>query len=247
MSVVDKVVKLLALASEDGGGTEAERNLAAEKAQALMLEHRIDQAALENARGREALPGIERVRLGKFTQRDYWKYDLYYALGEQVGVDAIYTGDLGSKRVSLVGRPDSIEYVQALADWLIPQLSLECEKALLEAKEEPDSRWEQWRAYGAGAVSSLTMDFRRSFYEAAVAKIRDRLSMAAREKGELGMALVRSDQAAKDEFYGDSKPEVREIDTYTGRGTVSGLEAGDRADINPASRVEGGSRKELGS
>lgn len=243
--VLNKIEKLLALAAEEGGGTEGERNNAAEKAQKLMLEHRISLDDLEKAKGREALPGIERESYGELSQSRYWVYDLLNSIGEEVQVDAIFVGSLGSKRVSLVGRPDMIAYVKLLAEWLEPQLVRECEVALKEAKAEPGNRWERYAIYGAGELSALTMAFRRSFYEAAVAKIHHRLSMARREAGEKGTALVRSDRAAIDEFYGDRKPKTTEKDVYTGSGTTSGIGAGARADINPGNKVGTADRKEL--
>lgn len=245
--VLSKIEKLLALASEEGGGTEAERNNAAEKAQRMMLEHRISLDDLEKAKGREALPGIERASLGQIKQSDYWYYLLLHAIGEEVQVDAIYRGDLGTKRVTLVGRPDMIEYVRVLGEWLKPQLEAECARALIEAKRAPNSQWERMAIYGPGELSAVTMRFKRSFYEAAVAKISHRLSMARRAAGEKGMALVRSDRAAIDEFYGPLKPETVETDVYTGAGTATGYEAGGRVDIAPGNKVEGEDRKELES
>lgn len=244
-SVISKIEKLLALAAEESGGTEGERNNAAAKAQQLMIQHRISLDDLEKAKGREALPGIERESLGKISQSRYWVYDLLNTIGNEVQVDAVYVGGLGSKRINLVGRPDMIAYVKLLAEWLEPQLAKECEVALAKAKAEPGSDWERLKAYGPGELSALTMAFRRSFYEAAVAKIGYRLSMARREAGEKGTALVRSDRKAIDDFYGDNAPKSKEYELYEGAGTATGIEAGGRVDINPGNKVAGSDRKEI--
>jgi len=243
MGVVDKITKLLALASEEGGGTEAERNLAAERAQEMMLKHRVDQAAIEQARGREALPGIERERLGKVNQSRFWYVQLLEVIADEVQVDVIWVGSLGSKRVSLVGRPDSIAYTRKLAEWLAPQLESECAAALIEEKAHSD----EWAlAWSPGEAAARTMEFRRSFYEAAVRRIGHRLSMARRAAGVKGTALVRSDKAAIEEFYGDLKPKEVSREDYYGMGSDSGREAGDRADISPGTKVGGADRKEIG-
>lgn len=244
--VMDRVRKLLALASEEGGGTEGERNNALAKAQELMAKFQIEEFELAQAQGRESLPGIEMEVVAKLSLKDYWRYHLYYAIGEGVQVDALYAQRGMTKVVTLVGRPEAIEYVKTTVDWLVPQLELEQVKAAAELKESPE--WGLAKRFrNSGEMAAIAIDHRRSFLEAAVFAVEHRLSMARRERGELGSALVLSDRAAKDEFYGDHKPVEQEAEVRPGVGSRDGHEAGSRVDLNPSNKVAAEApRKELG-
>lgn len=246
-AVLRRIQGLLALASEDGGGTEEERDAAAAKAQSLMLKYRVSQDDLAGAAGRESLPGIEREFLGLFKQGSMWQKDLYHAVSVPVGVDTLYSSGLRGKRLSLVGRPDAIAYVKTMVEWLLPQLELECAAALVRQKEENPRLFtliEQggW-AYSAAEIAAATMEFKKSFYEHASEQIGWRLTAAAAR--EPGTDLVRSDKAAMDEFYGERKPKQVEHSPYDGIGAGAGMSAGREADLNPDRRVGAADNRQI--
>lgn len=239
--IVDRVGKLLRLAAEDSGGTEAERANALARAQELMHKHRIEERELDVS-GRAQLPGVEQQlwhrRLGLSK---VWLYDLAYAVGQGVGVDAIYVPRLASRNVYLVGRPEQIEYVKLVVAWIQPQLEREARLALAKYKErvKDTGRWPE----NPGDAAAISMAFSRSFYEHAVAVIASRLEAERRkqEQTSSGKDLVVSDRAALNEFYGDFAPEETSTPTYEGAGALAGVLAGEAADIDPSNKIEGGS------
>lgn len=242
---LSKVAKLLALAEEGRGGSEAEREVALARAQSLMTKHRIEERELVGQAGRSALPGIEQQRWEKFGLASVWKGQLAHEVGRGVGVDAIHLPKLAARRYWLVGRPDDIEYVKLVVAWVVPQLERDCRRELKEFRAERPHLW----AGNPGSAAAASAAFNRSFYEAAVDSISDRLAAARREDAEMagGSALVLSDRKALDDFYGDNAPKQTRESVYAGYGSAAGAEAGKVADINPSNKVESGAAAELGS
>lgn len=242
--IVDRVRKLLNLADEEGGGTDGERDAALAKAQALMNRHRIEEHELAREQGRPLGEGIRAKPFGVLTLKDRWQYYLLYAIGENVGVDAVMA-PLGKGSttigVQLVGRPESIEYVDLVARWIIPQLEAEAARALLQSKTDAPM------AGNPGERAGRSIKFRKSFMEGAVMSIRARLEEAHQRESTGSQGLVLHDKAAKAEFYGDSAPRESRSNWEFGEGSLDGIATGDRVDIDPRNKVSGDeARKELG-
>ena len=238
--VVDRIGKLLALAAEDSGGTEAERANALARAQELMHKHRVEEHELA-ASGKERLPGIEPDRwLPKLGMSKWWLIDLATHVGEGVGVDCIYVPRLASRSVYLVGRPESIEYVKLVVGWIQPQLERDARVALkhYKAKRKEVGDWPE----NVGDSAAVSMSYNRSFYGHAVVAIGVRLEAERRkqERTSSGTALVVSDKAALAEFYGDNAPKQVQQDVYSGAGAAAGAVSGRDVDINPTNKLEEG-------
>lgn len=207
-SAVDKIRKLLALAN-DPGATEAERLLAAERAQDFMLRHNIAELELEQSTGDR--PEFVEDRGDVIEgQANFWQGDLAYSIGRAVGdVEGFYVPISRTKRRQvLFGRADSIAFVRELVDYLTPFLQIECDAALIKAKAEAPRTWPCDECDGEGEVyvPDHSMDFRgayrrcpdcggkgyldnqvntrrfrSSFYDAATTRIRNRLYAQRRD------------------------------------------------------------------
>lgn len=228
--VLERVRKLLALANEESGAGEHERDNAAERAQVLMVKNRIEEHELE----KERESAIEDVRVGPMPE---WKGELLGEIGRNgAGVDAVFDRNSDPRIWFLVGRPEDIAYVQMLHSWLVPQLEAECEIGLNIIRSRPDLRsWDQW------VEPRDSIEFRESFFHGAVGAIAARLRAANREaeaESTTGTDLVRSDRAALDEFYGDKKPTKSPPRVVRGPAADLGWSTGQAADINPGNKVE---------
>lgn len=200
--VVEKVRKLLALAN-DPGATEAERLLAAQRAQEFMLRHNIAELELEQSSGQRTEFAEDRGDVIE-GQANFWQGDLAYEIGRALGdVEGFYVPISRTKRRQvLFGRPDSIAFARELVSYLTPFLQIECEAALIKAKAEPRREWPCDECDGEGEVyvparsmgfygrdrpcpdcggrgyldnSVNTRRFRTSFYDAAIRRIGTRL------------------------------------------------------------------------
>jgi hypothetical protein len=256
-SVIERVQKLLALSDEAGGGTEAERLNAAEKAQDLILKHNLDVLEIEAEQntGPEFVEDFE--DFDKMT--DHWKGSLFAAIGKTVNVQTLYRSgsSKSQRRYILIGRQDSIEYARSLTNYLVPFLETECEAALIKSKDDGETtRCSRCQGYGLdpykfGSCSSCkgvgqkkvnARVFRNSFYDSAVSRIRTRLIERKREQEETGdfsTALVRNDEAALDRFVKD-KHRVRKSYTKRSRSaaaTAAGASAGNNADLSGNAKV----------
>jgi len=285
-SAIEKVRKMLALAS-DAGATEPERMLAAERAQAFMLRYNIETLELEQQLTGERQEFVEDRDALIEGQSNFWKGDLLYAIGLGVGdVEGFYLPITRTKRRQvLIGRPDAIAFVRELAAYLTPFLEIECEAALIAAKaaaageriacDECDEDGEVYvpdrssgfsgryvacpdcggKRYTVDSVN--TRRFRSSFYDAALARIRNRL---AKQRLKLeqdladaegtgagsGMALVRIERDALKQHMKDHHSDLRSSSSTRGgdyRGHVAGSVAGERADLAPGSKIRGGQRQ----
>ncbi|MEH3055574.1 MAG: DUF2786 domain-containing protein [Patulibacter minatonensis] len=224
--IIDRILKLLAMADENSGASENERMQAAERAQRLMLEHQIEALELEqDDQGAVRFTEEEEQVNGR---RQQWQTDVYFAVGAGVGIHVHQTWKVGhshNKRIVLVGRPEAVALVRSLSRSLIVWLKSECALELaaatnVGAKASPD-RW------------------RRSFYLGAARRIGHRLT-EQRERGEqqyqgTGVELVLADRAALDahvrEQHGEigTAPARGDIDTVA---LLTGDAAGDRAALD---------------
>lgn len=243
-SVIDKVRKLLALADEEGGGTPAERDLAAQKAADLMTRHDLDLIDLAAEDVRDEVGQEQEVVEGMTAQ---WRGVLRGRVAVAMGGDWFYTRDSRTRvRYSYVGRPETREFVRVLTDTLIPWLEIEANAALAKAEGRGtrtictrcDGAGETRRLKGGGYTADLhvcpTCDgsgevplssrvFLREFYDAASRRIAGRLAATRRKSANdaggkgTGTALVKHDKAAIDRYY-----EQAGIKLYAARGGNTG-------------------------
>lgn len=227
--IIDKIAKLLALAAEDSGATEAERNLAQDNAQKLMLKHNIDFARVTGSKqSAEGDVGADHeVHItGAMNQ---WKVQLYWATSTPLFVKALrYKTAKHGARILFVGRPDNVAFVTTLCEHLIPWLEEECKQA---------SKLEEQNRNGAFFNPRA---FKRAFMQSAVWKIGQRLE-AVRASSSVGTDLIRNEDAANDRKLEDlgirvSRAKVGRTSDVSGH--VAGREAGGRADITPGRKLQ---------
>jgi hypothetical protein len=120
MKIVERVRKLLALA-EDGGATEAEAQLAAEKARELMAEHGLSTATVEAHGGQ----GEARAKVELQGKADkWWQPPLMEAICETcfVFVERKYRNDRAGRTLGagyrMIGRESGVATAQVLFDYL---------------------------------------------------------------------------------------------------------------------------------
>lgn len=128
--IADRVRKLFALASAEGGGTEAERELALSRAQELMLKYQLDLQDVAPTDDRAvteqpwedrslATGGLEQLLLESIA------YACHCRLSYRKGYDA---GQ--GRRWTIYGRPENIEYVRMVFAFVYPQVEAEVAKAV---------------------------------------------------------------------------------------------------------------------
>lgn len=226
--IIAKVRKLLELADEERGGTEAERELATKRAQELMLKYNLASADLIGASAEGDVAGnTERIE-GSMSE---WKVTLALAVGGVSFVDGYYT-----KRarfawdVTLIGRPDNVSYVKTLCAHLIPWLEQEATVAYKEAREMDDR--------------VRPRSFKHAFYDSAIWIIRGRLhSLREQKMGDKGTELVRNEQAANTrwlEQQGVQLARSRKRGHSSGAGHAAGRQAGQAADLLPGHKLGNG-------
>jgi hypothetical protein len=143
-SAIQKVQKLLALANEQGGGTDAERDLAMQRAQEIMLKHDLEMSMIEDAMEDKSRAVSDHEF--DILEEDWRRYLL----------DSIARGSfcrtwyyMGSKRTFIVGRPEQVAFVRELYNWLIPQL----EAAAVKTAKSYDKRAQYAYLYGLRALT----------------------------------------------------------------------------------------------
>jgi hypothetical protein len=223
--IIDKVRKLLELADETRGGTEAERNLAAERAAELMAKHNLAQGDLTG----QSAPG----EVGDDVQHisgsmDFWKVTLACAIGRVSMVDSFYV-----KRarfawdLHMIGRQDNVTYVQTLCQHLIPWLEQEQKDAYKAAREiDPTVK---------------PRSFGMAFYEAACYEIQGRCRKLRDSTFEgSGMELIKNEEAANKQFMLEKGHNVRPSGKRghgSARGHAAGRKAGSEADLLPGKKL----------
>lgn len=234
--IIQRIQKLLALADEDGGGTEAERDNAMRRAQELMFKHDLDMASIEGTADIKFVEGDM-----TFTQeRDHWRGRLFYHIGQALGAKGFQTKySRGHMRMVLVGQPDTVRFAEILTDWIIPQLTRECEVALVKAKQDDPG--------------THARTFRNAFYDHATARISDRLEAQQDDveasQGDTGMELVLVRNAALDAHMEKYSLRSGSSSSRGGdwNGARAGSAAGNRADLNPSNKVGRGGQNLLGA
>lgn len=238
--IAERVAKLLSLAAEDSGATDAEREQAAERAQKLMVEHRLSKADVDAARGKVSNAQIEmRPYWGTPPlRRNRWVYQLAVAVATINDCEAVYVGGEWGKpgpdiQICLVGESETIEFVHRLVDFIHPQVMRVC---LAELEREVGVRMmmskpvdEDWADdYGLGVAYG------------AVERIATRLIIAKNEAVGPGNALVLSREQAIKDFYGEHQPERREDKTKVDLWAAHrGSEGAASIDLNPDNKLAG--------
>lgn len=114
--LIDKLRKVLALTASPN---EHEATLAAETLQRLLTEHNLSMADLEGRGAAHAAKVMEHEHdLGKAAFK--WKLDLATTIAEHYFCVGFTTTD---KKVRFVGRPDNVESLTMLYEWLIRQIA----------------------------------------------------------------------------------------------------------------------------
>lgn len=225
--IIEKIAKLLRLADEHSGGTEAERDLAMKRAQEMMLKHNLDYAkitgGLQSAEGDVADHNI--MVKGAMNQ---WRLKLLASIGAVTFVNVI-SFNLGKhhKRVMLVGRPDNLAFTTRLFEALVPWLETECKIAV---KDEEKLRGDEFFNPRA---------FKRSFMESAAYRIHGRLQ-ETRRATKVGTDLVRNEDAANRQHLESLGIKVRRSSARgsgEAAGHRAGREAGGRADLSPGRKL----------
>lgn len=154
--VIEKIKKLLILADTNKNSNLEEATAAAEKAQALMEKHRIEQEMLNI---HDAL-GLE--RLGDEGLPSTWKVFLTYVIAKHNGCYIIKSEDYDKdNKILLVGEGQDIKSVQSVYKYLVFELSRLCFGAILK--------------YQATAKQLPNKNFAESFYTGAIQAIDHRL------------------------------------------------------------------------
>jgi hypothetical protein len=226
-NIIEKIQKLLALADESRGGTEAERELATKRAHELMLKHNIDSFSVSD---QSAPGGVNDEELFVKGAMNLWKGPLYAAVGSVCFVDTVYW-KLGKHETKwmLVGRADNVSFVRTLCEHLIPWLEQECKDAVRIARDEHESN----------GMKLNPRAFKRSFMESATYRIRSRLHAQRAAKG-VGEELVVHEGAANQDYIAIKvgKPrKSRRRGSQNLAGHTAGREAGNRADLSPGRKL----------
>lgn len=218
--IIDRIAKLLELADPTRGGTKAERELATQRAHEMMLKYNIEQSEVS---GRSAKSDVNESTEEIRGATSEWKKDLIILLGEVLFVKGFYSKrSKFTWKVTLIGRPENIAFVQTLCKYLIPQLEAE---ALASFKEA--SQWEEIKP----------RSFRRAFYQSATYVIRARLEdQREKQAGEPGTDLIRNEDAANLRYMAEQGIKLgqgRSRSYSSTAGHYTGQAAGGRVNLNP--------------
>jgi hypothetical protein len=247
--IIDTIRKLLALADENNGGTDGERDAAASKAAKLMAEHRVTEAELA-ASGESGPIGVEERELtiiphGSLNE---WQDFLAAAIAATVDVHVVMeTRSVGpsvnrlEKRVTIIGRPTSLDYVRLMYEWIKPQLV----RAVMPAI---DTEATKWKRHGLPASTKHLNIFRASYLRGLIETIWSRLETA--QKDVVGTDIVLSDREAVKRFvrsaYGeDLKPVDYDDRLVDERAELLGQIDGHDIDIAPSNKVAAGATGQL--
>jgi len=145
-NAINKVRKLLDLAAEQSGGTEAERDLAMQRAQEIMLKHGLEMAMIDAANeDTSRAVGEERFEV----MEEDWRRALLDNIARGTFARTYYYR--GSNRTVIVGRPEQVAFVKEIYNWLVPQL----EAAAVKVAKSYDKRAQYAYLYG---LRALTLD-----------------------------------------------------------------------------------------
>jgi Protein of unknown function (DUF2786) len=143
-SAINKIRKLLDLANEQSGGTDAERDLAMQRAQEIMLKHGLEMSMIEAATDDHSRDvGEERFEV---LEED-WRRALLDAIARGSFARTYYYKGWG--QTVIVGRPEQVAFVKELYHWLVPQL----EGAAVKTAKSYDKRAQYAYLYGLRALT----------------------------------------------------------------------------------------------
>ncbi|WP_062318682.1 DUF2786 domain-containing protein [Demequina maris] len=226
-AILDQIRTLLAIA--DGGSPyPAERELARERAERLMVRYAIDEAGARMSREQAETPT---TRAFDFVA-PYVKDQIILVCGI-ARVFSCRSVIHGGRRVTTVGFAADLAIVAALVDTLLPAMRLEMD------------------VYGGS--QSRKKAFASSFTTTVTQRLRDFYAGALREAEEegTGSAVVLLDRAqqvavAYQEMFPNLRAARRRVLT-SWEGWGEGAEAGQRADISLGRKVDEAGRRELGA
>lgn len=192
--IKQKIEKLLRLADPSRGGSDAERLLAMNKAQELMVEHQLSEADLDLANEHKRQWDVveEVFKMGRKEQP--WDKFIYWALRECTDCTIIWDHYFENtekafmvKRLSLilVGTPDDIAFAKLLIPLLDHALNRGC-SAYLRAK---GLKWTAWLAKGyyhglvQGFITAST-DGRAAVWRKQTKEKADRYAIVVADKKE---------------------------------------------------------------
>jgi hypothetical protein len=179
-SAINKVRKLLDLAAEESGGTEAERDLAMQRAQEIMLRHGLEMAMIDAASEDHSRDvGQEQFEV----MEEDWRRTLLDQIARGAFARTYYYDR--SKRTVIVGRPEQVAFVKELYHWLIPQL----EASAISTAKSYDKRAQYaylycLRALTINVATGLTgdLDVRDASPEELIEAGQERLEIAHADK-----------------------------------------------------------------
>ena len=114
--IEEKIRKLLALAANNPSKEESASALA--KAQALMTEHKIEQATLDTAQTVEEKEIFTSFGANEGVTRAYWKLSLSTVLGAANGVFNYKSG----RNIGIVGKPSNIRAMSYMFSYCIAEI-----------------------------------------------------------------------------------------------------------------------------
>lgn len=148
--IVEKIRKLLALSQSSN---EHEAALAASRAQALMLEHKISVSELKDPTATSAVDeGWVTESMGKFTYMT-WKGVLVSGIA---ALNSCQCLRFDGNRLKLVGRKEDREVVEYLACFLIREIErLAFENYAASGFRDNGKRWTWVQSFGLGATTII--------------------------------------------------------------------------------------------
>lgn len=155
--IIEKIKKLLILADRNKNSNIEEAAAAAEKAQALMEKHRIEQAMLNI----QDTLGLEQLQDEGLPNN--WKVFLAFVLSKHNGCYIIKSQDYDQdNKVMVVGESQDIQSIQTIYKYLVLEMNKLCIKAILK--------------YQVLTKKLPNKDFAESFYTGAIQTVDYRLS-----------------------------------------------------------------------
>lgn len=224
--VVDRIRKLLAVASEGGGASRAEMETAAKLAQELMQEHKLSELDVGEATADGS--AIVDLPAGKEGFMATWRFALVTAVARAFFCEAIGLRVGRSRKVRIVGRRDDAEVVLEVTAFLVKEIERivndfserDEELFVLDEIIEGGTRVEQKKAYRAGlafGVSSTLEDQAKKWRQASEKALaiyrRGREEIASYREGKFGEArkFVADDPGARLSAFEDGYVRGREI------------------------------------
>lgn len=144
--ILDKIRKVLALTTSP---VEGEAQAAAAMLQKLLAKHNLQMADLEQRGAAKAGISTKNLDLGKAAFK--WKHNLAFGMADFYFCHAVFQTRTG---FTFVGRPDNVETLEALYNWLVEQIKVIARETRRQQATHIDPlRWQLH--FGLGAVNRL--------------------------------------------------------------------------------------------